>query len=99
VGQTSVGLDAAAGTLLSDGVSVAYFLGLISDGTAFTTATLEPGPLAGGGYFFFNVDDVTTSPTPSVPEPSALALLALGGLALTSRVSGAAGSLSARAKV
>ena len=56
-----------------------YFLGLI-DTAAFTTIAISTPGL--GGAFFYNVDDILTARQSSpneVPEPTSLALMAIGG--------------------
>lgn len=98
VGGETVGISLADGELLSDDVSWAYFLGIVSDDTPFTTASLGPGPDAGEGFFFFNIDDITTAPAAAtvVPEPASLLLFGIGAAGLTlggvRRRKGAAGA-------
>ena len=73
-GGTSVGLSVAdAGADLGDG-GIPYFLGIIDSSNAFTTASITT---IGGGFFVYNVDDITTA---VVPLPGALWLF-LSGLA------------------
>ena len=67
----SVGLDASESQTLGDG-SKAYFLGLIEDTVGFTTADVST---IGGGFFLYNVDDITTSP---VPIPGSALLFGFG---------------------
>lgn len=75
-GGTSVGLSVAdAGTDLGDG-GIPYFLGIIDETNMFTTADITN---IGGGFFLYNVDDITTS---VVPIPGALYLFATGFIAL-----------------
>jgi len=82
-GGTSVGLNGAdMGVILGDG-GVAYFLGIIDDANSFTTASITTN---GGGFFLYNVDDITTAAV--VPIPGALFLFC----------SGLAGLLSFRCK-
>ena len=54
---------------LPDG-GVVYFLGLIDTTASFTSASVST---IGGGFFFYNVDDITTA---VIPEPGTFALLA-----------------------
>ncbi len=63
-------------TTLGDG-GLAYFLGFTSS-TAFPAFTLAS---PGGGFFVFNIDDITTEVAP-VPAPSALLLFGSGLLGL-----------------
>jgi hypothetical protein len=77
-GGLTVGLDASAvQQTLSDGGQV-FFLGII-DTTPVSSALLETSHTP-GTYFFYNVDDITA--TAAVPEPSSLAIAAIGGLVL-----------------
>jgi hypothetical protein len=69
-GQTATLSAGAIVQTLTDGSNV-YFLGVIRPATAFTTATLTT---VGGGYFLYNVDDITTAVTQDtdgdgVPDP------------------------------
>jgi hypothetical protein len=73
-GGASVGLSVLdAGTDLGDG-GIPYFLGIIDNTSAFTAASITT---IGGGFFLYNVDDITTA---VVPLPGALWLF-LSGLA------------------
>lgn len=75
-GGTSVlnGSTAAA----SDGAgSFAYFVGLVSTGASFSSATLTGIP---NGFFVYTVDDVVLANP--VPEPSSIALFGAGLAAL-----------------
>ena len=75
-GGASVGLSAAdAGADLGDG-GIPYFLGIIDDTNPFTTANITT---IGGGFFLYNVDDITTA---VVPLPGALWLFGSGLLGL-----------------
>lgn len=71
---------ATASLIAADGVDVggdntAYFLGIIDDSATFTTASIGN---VGGGFFLYNVDDITTAAASTVPVPSTLLLFALG---------------------
>ena len=69
---TSVGLSVAdAGADLGDG-GVPYFLGIIDDTSSFTIASIAT---IGGGFFLYNVDDITTA---VVPLPGAIWLFGSG---------------------
>lgn len=69
---TSVGLNTLdAGTDLGDG-GIPYFLGIIDDMNTFTTASITT---IGGGFFLYNVDDITTA---VIPLPGALWLFGSG---------------------
>ncbi len=71
-GGASIGLSTAdAGADLGDG-GIPYFLGIIDDMNTFTTASITT---IGGGFFLYNVDDITTS---AVPLPGALWLFGSG---------------------
>lgn len=75
-GGTSIGLSVAdAGTDVGDG-GIPFFLGIIDDTNTFTTASITT---IGGGFFLYNVDDITTS---VVPLPGALWLFLSGLLGL-----------------
>jgi hypothetical protein len=77
-GGTSVGLNSlAAGTDLGDG-GIPFFLGIINTSATFTTADISN---IGGGYFLYNVDDITTAVS-VVPIPGAIWLFASGLLGL-----------------
>lgn len=79
-GGGSVGLD--AGALVDLGSDwQAYFLGIVDNAHPLTKAKIAT---VGGGYFLYNVDDITTSP---VPEPGTFLLVGVGlaGLACTRR--------------
>ncbi|VAW60903.1 hypothetical protein MNBD_GAMMA10-2510 [hydrothermal vent metagenome] len=81
-GGASVGLNTAdAGAGFGDG-GVPYFLGIIDDVNTFTTADIAT---IGGGFFLYNVDDITTATV--VPLPAALWLFGSGlvGLVAISR--------------
>ncbi len=85
-GGTSVSLSAAdVQQTLPDGSNV-YFLGIIDDMNTFTTASITT---IGGGFFFYNVDDITiaqqTQQTQQVPEPGILLLFAIGMMGLKLR--------------
>jgi hypothetical protein len=55
-GGLTAGLDASAGgTPLPDG-GIPYFLGIINDMNTFTSASITT---IGGGFFLYNVDDIT----------------------------------------
>jgi len=72
-GGTSVGLFAAdAGADLGDG-GIPYFLGIIDDMNTFTTADITT---LGGGFYLYNIDDITTATV--VPLPGALWLFGSG---------------------
>jgi hypothetical protein len=60
--------------ILGDG-SYAFFLGIIDLSGAFTDARIMTSQ-DGSGYFFYNVDDITTSAP--VPVPATLLLLSSG---------------------
>jgi hypothetical protein len=69
---SSVGLNVLdAGADLGDG-GIPYFLGIIDTANPFTTASITT---IGGGFFLYNVDDITTA---VVPLPGALWLLLSG---------------------
>ena len=71
-GGASVGLSVFdAGSDLGDG-GIPYFLGIIDTASSFTTASITT---IGGGFFLYNVDDITTSP---VPLPAAFWLFLSG---------------------
>jgi hypothetical protein len=73
-GGASVALSVAdAGADLGDG-GIPFFLGIIDTGNAFASADILN---IGGGFFLYNVDDITTS---VIPLPGA-AWLFLSGLA------------------
>jgi hypothetical protein len=77
-GGTSVGLSVAdAGPDVGDG-GIPYFLGIIDDTNPFTTASITT---IGGGFFLYNVDDITTA---VVPLPGALWLFGSGLIGLLS---------------
>jgi len=80
-GGTTVGIDASSPSQVLDDGSSAYFLGLIDMmGGGMTSASITT---IGGGYFFYNVDNLMVAPVPSpVPSPAPVGLLALGLLAL-----------------
>ena len=50
--------------------------------STFATARVEADGGPGGPFFFYNVDDITTSAISTVPEPSTLTLLLAGMLTL-----------------
>ena len=64
----SAGLVASEYLALIDG-SKAFFVGLIDDTGSFTSADIST---IGGGYFLYNLDDITISP---VPIPGAFSLM------------------------
>ena len=71
-GALTASLEAAAvEETLPDG-GVVYFLGLIDTTASFTNASVST---IGGGFFFYNVDDITTA---VVPEPGTFVMLAVG---------------------
>ena len=71
-GGTSVGLNVAdAGAALGDG-GIPYFLGIIDNSNTFTAASITT---IGGGFFLYNVDDITTA---VVPLPGAVWLFLSG---------------------
>ena len=71
-GALTASLEAAAvEETLTDG-GVVYFLGLIDTTASFTSASVST---VGGGFFFYNVDDITTA---VVPEPGTFVMLAVG---------------------
>jgi len=75
-GGGAVGLNIAdAGLDLGDG-GIPFFLGIIDDTNTFTTANIST---IGGGFFLYNVDDITTA---VVPLPAALWLFVSGFLGL-----------------
>ena len=81
---TSVGLSVAdAGADVGD-EGIPYFLGIIDDTNPFTTASIDTN---GGGFFLYNVDDITTSLSASVPDVSVIWLLgpSLVGIAMFRR--------------
>ncbi len=81
-GGESVGLDLSEQyDTLDDGSSV-FFLGIINTGSAFTTASISTYTDDNGPYFFYNVDDITTTGTAPVPEPSTMLLMASGLIGL-----------------
>jgi hypothetical protein len=59
-GGTTATLAPSIQRTLSDGANV-YFLGVIGPTTAFTSATLTT---VGGGFFFYNLDDVISATSP-----------------------------------
>ncbi len=59
-GGVTANIAPAVQQTLSDGANV-YFLGVIRPTATFTSATLTT---VGGGFFFYNVDDVTTATSP-----------------------------------
>jgi hypothetical protein len=59
-GGVTASLAPSVQQTLSDGANV-YFLGVIRPTTTFTSATLTT---VGGGYFLFNLDDITTATSP-----------------------------------
>lgn len=65
---------------LSDGSDV-FFLGIVDTMNTFSTASITT---VGGGFFLYNVDDITTAAAEivvaPVPEPGTIWLLALGTL-------------------
>lgn len=77
-GGGAVGLDASAvQDTLSDGASV-YFLGIVNESEPFTAAAVST---IGGGFFLYNIDDITTSRSDgAVPEPNASGLVAVACL-------------------
>jgi len=77
-GGTSIGLDSlAAGADLGDG-GIPFFLGIINTSATFTTADIFN---IGGGFFLYNVDDITTAVS-VIPIPGAIWLFASGLLGL-----------------
>lgn len=59
---------------LADG-GLAYFIGIVSDGSPFTSAQVRYGPHVTDTFFVYNVDDISTVPAAApVPEPSTLIL-------------------------
>lgn len=69
----SAGLLASSSTSLPDG-GEAYFLGIIDDSNSFTSAEVST---IGGGFFFYNVDDIVTA-VAAVPVPGSVLLLLAG---------------------
>lgn len=75
-GGTSVALNTLdAGSDLGDG-GIPYFLGIIDDTSPFAMASITT---IGGGFFLYNVDDITTA---VVPLPGALWLFGSGLIGL-----------------
>lgn len=76
VGTTVASLSSAYETTLTDG-SYVYFLGLLDATNTFNNVDVAS---LNGGFFEFNVDDITTATTQSnpVPAPPVLALLLVG---------------------
>ena len=72
----TVSTSAVADQTLGDG-GVAYFLGVISNGSGdFTTASIQPGSGVPSASYFFVLDDVTVATVAAVPEPGSLVHLA-----------------------
>lgn len=84
IGATVASLPSTYETTLSDG-SYVYFLGFLDDINTFSGAEVASIP---GGFFEFNVDDITTAKISSgqVPEPAILWLLSLGLILLLRQV-------------
>lgn len=61
------------------------FIGIVSDAGAFSSVLFDASQTTGGGNVFNAIDDVEwgdVGPAATVPEPSSLALLSLGGAVL-----------------
>ena len=80
-GGASAGLDAGTALTLADG-SLAFFLGIIDTDTPFTLAEITT---LGGGWYTYNVDDITTAAATPVPEPATGLLLGFGLAGMVAR--------------
>ena len=78
VGSFTVGLLASSGVDIGAD-RYAYFLGIVDDDplASFTSASITT---IGGGYFTYNVDDITTSAP--IPEPTTMLLFGSGLIGL-----------------
>lgn len=72
-GGLTAGIDVNNFITLYDDSS-AFFLGIIDNESSFTSAKIS----SIGEYFFYNVDDIITSPISAVPEPATIILYGSG---------------------